>query len=494
MKTPWQWLIERFDSPDQVKQSAYAFLPAALEVQETPPSPIGRAIIWTIVILFIVAIIWGVVGKMDVVAVAQGQIIPSDRVKTIQPLEIGKIKAIHVSEGQHVKEGDLLITLDSTYTQADADQIQQQLFQVGQEVRRQQAFNQILNEEVASASVTPANTSAQEPKIEMDSRLRGYNSDSTPVIPAQAGIQKFNPALAEQLSTEQYLLFVEQVREYQYNQETLENQLLQKQAELLRTQASLTKLERTLPIVTERTQSLEKLMGKHLVARDQYLELEQERIEKEQDLLALQAQDKELQAVISSIQSQLNPQQAEMRKDNLAKLNDRLHKTTSLEQELIKANERNQQQLITSPIDGNVQQLAVHTIGGVVTPAQELMLIVPEQSALEVEAMILNQDIGFVEQGQTAEVKIDTFNFTKYGMIDARLTQISNDAVRDENLGLVSLARVLLGKSQMQIDNKLVNLSPGMSVTVEFKTGQRRIIEYFLSPLLRYKQESIRER
>jgi len=130
----------------------------------------------------------------------------------------------------------------------------------------------------------------------------------------------------------------------------------------------------------------------------------------------------------------------------------------------------------------------------VVTLAQALMVIVPEQSQMEVEAKILNKDIGFVHEGQIAEVKIDTFNFTKYGLIEAEIASISDDAIQDENLGLVYNARFKLSKEQLQVDGRLVNISPGMSVTAEVKTGKRRLIEYFLSPLLRYKQESLGER
>ena len=122
------------------------------------------------------------------------------------------------------------------------------------------------------------------------------------------------------------------------------------------------------------------------------------------------------------------------------------------------------------------------------------MLVVPKESTLEVEALILNKDVGFVSEGQIAEVKIDTFNFTKYGLVDGEITHLSNDAIQDENLGLVYMAKVLIDKSSMWINDKEVNLSPGMTTTVEIKTGKRRVIEYFLSPLLRYKQESIRER
>lgn len=161
---------------------------------------------------------------------------------------------------------------------------------------------------------------------------------------------------------------------------------------------------------------------------------------------------------------------------------------------MIKAQQRSRQQILTSPIDGTVQQLNIHAVGGAVTPTQELMVIVPEESQIEVEAFILNRDIGFVEEGQMAEVKIDTFNFTQYGVIDAQIMDISNHAISDEALGLVYVSKVLLTKSEIQVGNRLVNLSPGMSVTVEVKTGQRRLIEYFLAPLKRLKQESVRER
>ncbi|WP_431686977.1 HlyD family type I secretion periplasmic adaptor subunit [Hahella sp. NBU794] len=165
-----------------------------------------------------------------------------------------------------------------------------------------------------------------------------------------------------------------------------------------------------------------------------------------------------------------------------------------LQEERIKAEQRSRQTRLTAPIDGTVQQLAVHTVGGVVTPAQELMLIVPEHSEMEVEALVLNKDIGFVQEGQSAEVKVDTFNFTKYGIIDAELVDLSDDAIQDENLGLVYKARLKLKQDGLTVENKYVRLSPGMSVTSEIKTGQRRLIEYFLSPLLRYKQESLGER
>jgi hemolysin D len=182
---------------------------------------------------------------------------------------------------------------------------------------------------------------------------------------------------------------------------------------------------------------------------------------------------------------------------------------------VIKAEQRTSLQSLKAPIDGMVQQLAIHTIGGVVTPAQMLMMVVPTESRLEIEAMISNRDIGFVEVGQDAAIKIDTFNFTRYGLLQGKVLVISQDAITrnkspdrtadvpggaatasSEPRGqeLLYAARISVDRTQMEIENKRVNLSPGMAVTVEIKNGSRSIISYLLSPLLRYKQESLRER
>ena len=173
-------------------------------------------------------------------------------------------------------------------------------------------------------------------------------------------------------------------------------------------------------------------------------------------------------------------------------------------------------QSLTAPIDGVVQQLAVHTVGGVVTPAQALMVVVPSESRLEIEAMLSNRDIGFVRAGQDAEINVYTFNFTHYGLLHGQVLSVSQDAItrdrsaqekmNDKMVGaengtgepkgqeLLYAARVSLDRTQMQVEDKMVNLSPGMAVTVEIKTSSRTVMTYLLSPLLRYKQETLRER
>lgn len=178
----------------------------------------------------------------------------------------------------------------------------------------------------------------------------------------------------------------------------------------------------------------------------------------------------------------------------LDKLHEAEQRVTDLTQELIKAESRGRFMTLTAPVDGVVQQLSVHTVGGVVTPAQPLLVIVPGDNPFEVEAFIQNKHIGFVNAGQEAEVKIETFPFTKYGTIPATIIQVSNDAIQDEKRGLIYAARVALSRATMAVEEKTVNLTSGMAVTVEIKTGKRRLIEYFLSPLLQYENESLRER
>jgi len=170
---------------------------------------------------------------------------------------------------------------------------------------------------------------------------------------------------------------------------------------------------------------------------------------------------------------------------------------------------------LTAPVDGVVQQLAVHTVGGVVTPAQQLAVVVPSDAVLEVEAKVSNRDIGFVHLGQEAQIKVDTFNFTRYGLLHGKVLSVSRDAIVREVPGdtkkdntdgadstssepkgqeLSYAARVSLDRTQIEVDGGFANLSPGMAVTVEIKTGSRIVISYLLSPLLRYAHESMHER
>jgi hemolysin D len=427
-----------------------AFLPAALDIQETAPSPAGRAVVWTILAFFTLAIVWATFSEVDIVAVAQGRIIASGHSKIVQPLEIGTVTAIHVTEGQRVKAGEVLIELDPTSTKADVERLTKERDNAAREMTRfQQLSDWLQHEELPSASA----------------RQTGNG----------------------------YLLF-RQWREFEDRLNVLNHEQKKLRAKRQSAQRQVDKLEALLPIVTRRAKDQKGLAENKLLPKQQYLETEQERLGTYYDLRTQKGRVAERDVAIRELDARIGFARSEFHRQVLERLDAAERRHAAAEQELIKANSRAKARTIAAPVDGVVQQLAVHSAGAVVTPAQELMVVVPRGEALEVEAILENKDIGFVEVGQQAEIKIDTFPFTKYGTIAGEVVGLSNDAVADDRKGLVYKMRVLMERSQIQVNGKLVALSPGMTVTVEAKTGMRKMIEFFLSPLLRHSQESARER
>jgi hemolysin D len=237
--------------------------------------------------------------------------------------------------------------------------------------------------------------------------------------------------------------------------------------------------------------------------------------EMQQELKVQQNNKRVAEAAAAAIGEQRAQAVAEYRRNLFDELGRMVQKENGLAETLVKAEQKAKLQALRAPVDGTVQQLAVHTVGGVVTPSQELMVVVPANSRLEIEANITNRDIGFIQAGQEAEIKVDTFNFTKYGLVHGRVLSLSQDSIKrqkptdpgkeksagattdtSEPLGqeMVYQARVSLDQTDMVVDGKRVPLSPGMAVTAEIKTGARSVLSYLLSPILRFHQESMRER
>lgn len=433
------------------------FLPAALALRDTPVHPAPRMALWLIMAFALIALLWAIFGRIDVVATAVGKIIPNDRTKVIQPMETSVVKAIHVRDGQRVRLGQVLIELDTTSTAADSGRLRNEALTARLEAARAQAM------------------------------LAALLQGRPPQIPL------INGADPARMSTEQSQL-QGQYLEYQARQQQLQAETTRRQAELQTTQEQVSKLEKTLPIARRRAEDYQKLVKENFMSEHGYLEREQERIEQEQDLASSRAKLSEIRAALMEVQRQQATLTAETRRQLLDQHNLAVQKAASLEHELIKADQRGRLMHLTAPVAGTVQQLAVHTVGGVVTPAQPLMVIVPKENVLEVEAMLPNKDIGFVNPGQQAEVKVETFPFTKYGTLHGTITQVSSDAIADEKLGLIYATRVKLANDTLQVENKIIRMTPGMAVTVEVKTGKRRVIEYFLSPLMKVTNESLRER
>lgn len=377
-------------NPRRLSKEALDFAPGLLAIQESPPPRLPRAVVYTVGTLFVILLFWSIFGRLDIVAVAQGQIVPGGRSKVIQPLENGVIKAIYVRDGQRVKQGEPLIQIDTT-AGADRDRYANEYLAALTEIARLKA-------------------------------IIGNKNDFEPPKEANAAFVKIQRnRLRDQLT---------------------EMRALQNQAE-----------------------AYKQMLAKQYVAQMQYLEVEQKRAAKAQEYAG-----------------------------ELAAAETRAH---SFSQELAKAQTRADKQYLTAPIDGVVQQLAVFTVGGVVTPAQQLMVIAPEAASMEIEAYVENKDIGFVNENQEAEVKVEAFPFTRYGTLPGKVVNLSKDAVPLEKpiKGFFYSARVALARSTMRVENgKDVALTPGMIVSVEIKTGQRRAIEYFLSPVMQIVSDSVRER
>lgn len=447
---------KEMDSPDLHRHEAQ-FLPAALALRDTPVHPAPRTALWLIMAFALIALLWAVFGRVDVVATAVGKIIPNDRTKVIQPVETAVVKTIHVRDGQQVQPGQVLIELDATTAAADSERLRSESLTARLEAGRAQAL------------------------------LIALANGAAPQLKPLAGADAARMLAEQSQAAGEY-------QEYQARRLQLEAEISRRRAELQATLDQVAKLEQTAPIARQRAQDYQRLVKENFISRHGYLEREQARIEQEQDLAASRSKVTEIRAALIEAQRQQNTLAAEIRSQLLDQLNLATQKAASLEQELVKAEQRNRLMTLTAPVAGTVQQLAVTTVGGVVTPAQPLMVIVPRENVLEVEAMLPNKDIGFVNAGQDAEIKIETFPYTKYGTLHGTITQVSSDAIQDEKRGLIYSTRVKLARDTLRVENKTVRLTPGMAVTVEIKTGTRRVIEYFLSPLMQATSESIRER
>lgn len=449
-----------------------AFLPASLEIVETPPSPLGRSIGATIVALFCLTVAWAYLGTVDIVATAPGKIVPTGRSKVVQPVEIAVVRAIHVRDGQSVKAGEVLIELDPTMSEAERDHLQGDLF-----------------------------------GTQLDAaRLRAALSD------AADPVTEFHPPAGESaaLVATQRQFLLDMVAEQRTKLAVLDRQRVQKEAEVGTISAVIARTEAVIPLLQQQLNIRETLYEHETGSKLLYLQTLQQLVEQKQNLAVQQSNLREAQAAVAAIIESRGQAVIEFRRalfDELAKAE---QKAMGLSQDVLRAEQRTRFQLLTAPVDGVVQQLAVHSVGAVVTPAQSLLVLVPTESRLEIEAAIANDDVGFVHVGQDAQIKVAAFNFTRYGLLHGKIVSVSADAIAssaqpdqssaESGKGASAdrqpayAARVSLDRSQIGVEDKLVNLSPGMAVTVEIATGSRSIMSYLLSPLRAYRQESLRER
>jgi hemolysin D len=276
--------------------------------------------------------------------------------------------------------------------------------------------------------------------------------------------------------------------------EGLKANIEQRRAELRTTEATLAPFGESARIAKSRAEDFARLLENKYVGRHDYLLREQERISAERDLAMQNNRVQEIRSSLSAAEEELRVLVADMRQQTLDQLRQANEQVAQLTPEVAKTGQRDGLMALRAPVDGTVQQLAVHTVGGVVTPAQPLLAVVPSNETLEVEATVLNKDIGFVRPGQAVTVKVESFPYTRYGYLTGTVSSVSHDAAQDEQLGLVFPARIRLDQAYLGVDGVRVRLTPGMALSAEVKTGRRRLITYLLSPLHRHTQETMRER
>ncbi len=420
-----------------------AFLPAALSLQATPVHPAPRRAAIVICALFAFALAWAWFGQVDIVAVAPGRIVVSERTKTIQPLEASVVKRVLVRDGDSVQAGQVLVELDPTNAQADQSSVQEQLKAADADLRRAQAL---------LGSLGGARLAGSDPHL-------------------QSEWQDIQARLAK-----------------------LDAEHARRSAEAATVREAIAKLDATIPLARQREADVKGLAEQGFMNQHAGQDRARERIEQERDLSTQHARLAEASAAMREAEQNKAAYLAETRRNLRERQTQATLKREQLGQERSKTEQRQRLTQLSAPVAGTVQQVAVHTEGGVVTPAQVLMVVVPRDAEVTAEVVIDNKDIGFVRPGQAVEVKLETFPFTRYGTVPATVKRMAADAVAAEKRGAVFPATLTLAHSSIDINGQRVALAPGMNLSAEIKTGRRRVADYLLSPIRQATSESLRER
>ncbi|GHU76878.1 hypothetical protein FACS1894188_10090 [Clostridia bacterium] len=554
----------------------YEFLPENLEIEETPPSPTGSLLIWTVIGLLLFALIWSYFGRIDEVATSRGKVVPDGRVKVVQSLDNGIITGIYVDEGEKVTQGQILLDLDATIKQTDADALQKQIdianlerdmlnmgiepktidvYNISSEIKADLQKSVLAGKNSYDAKESILNLIVEQRinqldaenstllKIQNEKVIAESNKARLQGIVANGGIEQENLAKAEQN--------LQLLREREKNYKDI--------VELgAVSEKDLHKLEVNIDILRENEQKLKPLYETGVISEQEWqnaydalslalaeyetqktkasqetasIELNYKNIvdelilaEKECKIQQIRAREEKLtnesnvknaELSIVSLERDIEIQkerisqaekaleQAKADLINLAREDDATKATSvaekdklinNLESELLKAKKDVEFKSLESPVNGTVHGLSINTIGGVVSPAQPIMTIVPDGTPLIIEAFVLNKDIGFIKIGQEANIKLDTFPFQKYGTIKGEVVSISPDATDDERQGLVYKTKIVLKSTEFSVNKEQVSISPGMAATVEIKTDERRVVDFFLEPIIKYLEESLKVR
>jgi hemolysin D len=432
------------------------FLPAHLELVERPVHPAAMWSMRAVVGLVLATLLFALLGRLDIIAIAPGKLIPNGNVKIIQPAVTAVVREIRVRNGDDVVPGQVLVKLDAAQAALESDRTKAAHLDTLLTIARVQALLA-----AQRSGTTPRVSLVDEAPPERRSQTQAY---------AEGAYKEYRGKLAG-----------------------LESEVTKRRAELAATGEEVAKLEQTTPIARQQASDYKALLSQKYVASHDYLDKERAAIEATQELAAQRSQVHELTAGIEEQQHEIDTAVETFRRELYAELDKAETDAKQQQEEEAKAGARRKLLDLLAPVSGRVQNLSIHTAGGVVTTAQTLMEIVPAES-IEVEAAVSNKDIGFIVEGQEAIVKITTFPYTRYGYLRGRVLRVSDDTTQDKKLGAIYLVRISLPSDHFRADRRWVRLAPGMEVTTEIRTGTQRVWQYFLQPLLETAQESLRER
>lgn len=454
------WNIREQLDPPKREEDERAFLPAQLELVETPLSNAPKWAARLIMLFFVITLLWAILGHMEVVATAQGKTVLSGRSKAIKSLEDGGIVKIYVKNGDEVKKDDPLVTLDFLGADQDYEKAEQSL-------------------EAATLL-----------KYRSEALIKALQNQEMPLITEEATERITIDELkqAEQLVQNQYQLWQSQDDRYG-------SAIRQKDAEYRTTNAQVEKLTQNIELIEEELQDYEKLSNNKSkgVSKHQYNQKRQDHINAKHELASQESRLIEINEGKIQLEKERQYTEYQLKQETLNGLREAQELIPQYLADSQRAKHRMDQAHIKAPANGTVQQLNIHTEGGVVSHGEELMVIVPEGDFMEVEALVPNKDIGFIEHNQEVVIKVESFPYTRYGYITGRVKSISFDAIEHQDYGLVYQAIIKLDKDFLMINDKKIPLTAGMNVTAEVKIRERRVIDYFLSPLQTKVDESMRE-
>lgn len=462
------------------------FLPAALEILETPPSPVRMALIVFFALLVTVALLWMYFGRFDIVATAQGKIQPLGRVKIVQPVETARVRRIAATNGMKVAEGDILVEFEPQDALADVEAQRAATATLHAEILRRGAA-------LAEANRLRAGEPTVGPTIEWPAHL------PVPIRERELSVVKGDLAQLDAA-----LMAIEAQR-------TLKESEQRRLREMITAQSAL------VANLQDRVDMRSTLATSGSGSRASVIDGKEVLLKEEAVLTGHRGALREAEASLRVLAAEREKLFQNFLTENTQKRADAGKTLEEVSQRLVKAETRLGHMTLRSPAEGVVQASAIFTIGQVVTPAQEIMRIVPQGEALEIEAYLPNKDIGFVKEGQEVAIKVESFPFTRYGLLAGKVTRIARDAIPQadaamiegnpakpgESLGFAGAQRmqnlvfpitITIEAPELVADGRRIPMSPGMTVTAEIKTGSRRIIEYLFSPLVEVGAEAMRER